>query len=200
MGEKLELWLIRHGETTRSVAREIAGWSDPPLTEKGRLEAGALAPRLSGRRFDGVWCSDLQRAVATAALAWGAATSDWRLRELNFGDLEEQPFSSVGPGLTVKALEFRDFRAPGGESVGDLRARLEDFLAGLAPGRHLLFTHGGVIRTLTQDLGLDRFVATGTLVQVDWSARRVMSVDEPTEADRAAVPAVDQHRRSPKAR
>ena len=36
-----------------------------------------------------------------------------------------------------------------------------------------------MIRVLTQDLGLDRFVATGTLVVVDWSNRRLLSVTEP---------------------
>jgi hypothetical protein len=35
-----------------------------------------------------------------------------------------------------------------------------------------------VIRVLTQDLGLDRFVATGSLVVVDWSDRRVLAVFE----------------------
>ena len=27
----LELWLVRHGETTHSAGRRIAGWCDPPL-------------------------------------------------------------------------------------------------------------------------------------------------------------------------
>jgi probable phosphoglycerate mutase len=182
MSENLELWLVRHGETTRSVAREIAGWSDPPLTEKGRREAAALRPRLNGEHFDGVWSSDLQRTVATAELAWGAATPDRRLRELNFGDLEEQPFSSVDSAVAEKALRFQDFKAPGGESVGGLRERLELFLAELRPGRHLVFTHGGVIRTLTQGLGLDRFVVTGSLVGVDWTSRKILFVAEPEAA------------------
>ena len=53
------------------------------------------------------------------------------------------------------------------------------FLDGLPPGRHLLVVHGGVIRVITQDLGLDRFVATGSLVVVDWPARRLLRVHEP---------------------
>lgn len=182
MTTPLELWLVRHGETTRSVAREIAGWSNPPLTEQGRREAAALRPKLEGERFTGVWSSDLQRTVTTAELAWGSATPDRRLRELNFGDLEEQPFSAVDAVVAERALEFRDFHAPGGESIADLRGRLQAFFAELASGRHLLFTHGGVIRALTQDLGLDRFVVTGSLVGIDWNKNRLLFVSEPNVA------------------
>ncbi len=179
MNSKLELWLVRHGETTRSVAREIAGWSDPPLTECGRSEARALKPKFEGQSFDGVWCSDLDRAKTTAKLAWGAADSDPRLREFNFGEMEEVPFSDIDPGLAAQAMRFRDFQAPGGENNVEFRARLDAFLGELNSGRHLLFVHGGVIRSLMQDLGLDRFVPTCSIIGVDWSAQRLLFVDEP---------------------
>lgn len=182
MTGKLELWLVRHGETTRSVAREIAGWSDPPLTARGRNEATALRPRLCGEVFDSVWCSDLDRAKTTAALAWGEAASDARLREFNFGEMEEVSFEEIDPELAEQAMRFRDFQAPGGESNSVFRARLETFLDDLPAGRHLLFVHGGVIRSLTQDLGLDRFVATCSVVGVDWSANRLLFVEEPNGA------------------
>ncbi len=64
-----ELWLVRHGETPASLARKLAGWEDVPLTAHGEEQARALRPALEGERFDGVWCSDLQRAVRTARLA-----------------------------------------------------------------------------------------------------------------------------------
>lgn len=183
MTANLELWLVRHGETTRSVAREIAGWSDPPLTDHGRSQASALRSKLEGRVFDGVWCSDLERARTTAALAWGEASPDPRLREFNFGELEELPFEKIDPGLAAKAMRFRDFQAPGGEDIASFRQRLDAFVDGLSPGRHLLFVHGGVIRSLMQDLGLDRFVATGSVVGVDWSGQSLLFVDEPEDAE-----------------
>jgi probable phosphoglycerate mutase len=52
----------------------------------------------------------------------------------------------------------------------------------LEPGRHLLFVHGGVIRVLTQDLGVDRFVPTGSLLGLDWVAQEVLFVREPGNA------------------
>ncbi len=42
----------------------------------------------------------------------------------------------------------KEFQAPGGESVADLRHRIQEFLRGLGEGDHLVFTHGGVIRYL----------------------------------------------------
>ncbi len=187
----LEIWLVRHGETTRSVVREVAGWSDPPLTERGRREAGALADRLASVDFDGVWASDLVRALETARLAWGEPVPDRRLRELNFGDLEGLPFAEVDEATRDAVLQFREFAAPGGESLEDLERRLESFLSGLPPGRHLLFVHGGVIRALTRRLGLDRFLPTGSLVAVDWTNRRILFVEEPPAASPVFDPSGD---------
>jgi probable phosphoglycerate mutase len=175
----MELWLVRHGETTYSFGKRVAGWSDPPLTERGREQAQALKAVIDGSRFDGVWSSDLVRAVESARLAWGEPTPDRRLRECNFGSLEGCTYAEADGVYGAVFRTFRDFQAPDGESHDQLRERIHAFLDGLPPGRHLLVVHGGVIRVITQDLGLDRFVATGSLVVVDWPARRLLRVHEP---------------------
>lgn len=174
---------MRHGESELSAARRMAGWSDPPLTGKGREEARRLQAVLGGYRFDGVWSSDLRRALETARLAWGEPRPDRRLRELDFGDLEEMPYTEIDPAMAMAILEFGDVRPPGGETRAQLEERLHAFLSGLAPGRHLLFVHGGVIRALTQGMGVDRFVATGTVVAVDWAQRALLFVNEPGPGD-----------------
>ena len=69
---------------------------------------------------------------------------------------------------------FEGFAAPGGESFAELRARVLGFLDGLGSGRHLVFTHGGVVRLLLREVGEDTFVPTGTLLVVDWDARRLL--------------------------
>ena len=176
--EIVELWLVRHGETTYNAARRIAGWCDPPLTELGREQAAAVAPLLEGRTFDSVWSSDLQRAVETSRLAWGEVTPDRRLRECNFGIYEGLPFDEVDAADASVFLEFRDFDMENGDSHESFLGRIEEFVDGLHPGRHLLFAHGGVIRILTQDLGVDRFVPTGSIVGVDWTNRRLLFVKE----------------------
>jgi probable phosphoglycerate mutase len=188
MSDRLELWLVRHGETTASAAGTVAGSLDVDLTERGRAEAAELRPILDGQRFDGVWSSTMRRAVDTARLAWGEPRQDPRLRELDFGELEGELFDAVDPVVGGPILAFERFACPGGESDAELRERIEGFLAELAPGRHLLFVHGCVIRTLTQPLGLARFVATGSIVRLDWRRRELLGVVEPE--NRSAAPGV----------
>jgi probable phosphoglycerate mutase len=171
----LELWLVRHGETPASRGRTLAGWSDVPLTERGEAQAAALRPVFADEPFDGVWSSDLVRAVTTARLARGEPSQDRRLRELSFGELEGADYMTMDPRVQEGLRRFEGFVAPGGESFDELRARVMSFVDGLPPGRHALFTHGGVVRLLARELGEDRFVPTGTLLVVDWDSRRLLS-------------------------
>jgi len=173
--ETLELWLVRHGETPASRDRMLAGWTNVSLTDEGERQAAALRPRLAGERFDSVWASDLDRALRTARLAWGEPRQDARLREMSFGGLEGQSWEALLPEERDALVRFSGFTAPGGESFETLRARVLSLVDSLGPGRHLLFTHGGVVRLLSREAGEDAFVPTGTLLVVDWSARRIVS-------------------------
>jgi len=173
-----ELWLVRHGETPASRGRTLAGWTDVPLTERGEAQAAALHPVFSGEHFDGVWSSDLVRAVTTARLARGEPTRDRRLREIAFGELEGADYMTMDEGLREGLVRFESFSAPGGESFDELRDRVLSFIDNLHPGRHALFTHGGVLRLLGREVGEDRFVPTGTLLVVDWDARTLLSIRE----------------------
>jgi probable phosphoglycerate mutase len=179
MDEAIVLWLVRHGETTYSAAKRVAGWSDPPLTDTGRRQAEALREVIDGREFAGVWSSDLRRAIESARLAWGEPETDRRLRECNFGALEGCTYEEADSTYSEVFHEFRGFQAPGGESHATMRNRVHDFVDGLESGNHLLFVHGGVIRILIQDLGVDRFVPTGSLVGLDWTEQNVLFVREP---------------------
>jgi len=170
-----ELWLVRHGETPASLGRTLAGWADVPLTGRGEEQARALRPVLEDERFEGIWSSDLSRAVATARLAWGEPRQDARLREMSFGSLEGQPWETLDARLQEGLARFEGFAAPGGESFDALRSRVLAFVDGLEPGRHLVFTHGGVVRLLSREVGEDHFVPTGTLLVVDWEDRRLVS-------------------------
>jgi probable phosphoglycerate mutase len=118
--------------------------------------------------------------METARLAWGEPNPDARLRELDFGVWEGFSYDSVDPEVRTVFHRFRGFDIEGGDSYDHFRGRVLSFVADLNGGRHLLFVHGGVIRVLTQDLGLDRFVGTGAVVVVDWSGGRLVSVQEPS--------------------
>jgi len=189
-----ELWLVRHGETPASRGRTLAGWIDVPLTPRGEDEARSLRPQLQGAPFDGVWSSDLRRAITTARLAWGEPRQDGRLREIHFGALEGIAYETMDRQWLEGLMRFEGFEAPEGESFVRLRQRVMSFVGDLPPGRHLLFTHGGVVRLLAREVGEDRFVPTGTLLVVDWEGRKLLRQHEPNKAASPLVGADDPAR------
>lgn len=177
--EGVEVWLVRHGQTVANVEGRFSGWSDVDLTEAGRVEARLLRPRLAGVPFVAVHSSDLRRAVETARIVYGEPLPDPRLREMGFGELEGQRWSDLPPSVRAQLDDFDRFEAPGGERMSSFRSRVHGFLDTLAPGRHLVVTHGGVVRLLTRGL-LDRFLPNTSVVAMTWPGRRIRLEYEPS--------------------
>jgi probable phosphoglycerate mutase len=178
--QKVEVWLVRHGQTDHNAQGRLSGWTDAALTELGRDQARWLRKHIEAESFDSVWSSDLGRARDTAQLAWGSSVAtDRRLREIHFGDLEGETFQGLDKKNQDALLTFSGFSAPGGESVEQLEERVTEFMDSLAPGRHLLFTHGGVIRCVMHRLlNTQCFLPNGSLVAVDWIPRKLIFVRE----------------------
>lgn len=172
------LWLVRHGETDWNAAGRFQGWTDVPLNANGRAQAEQLRAALEGHDFDGIWSSDLTRALETARVAVGEPDVDRRLRELDFGDLEGSVWNDLDLDLRAALKEFDSFRAPGGESVADFAERLFEFLDELNTGCHLVFAHGGVIRAIGRACGSDGFPSHTEIVRVDWTKRRSLGVGD----------------------
>lgn len=70
----MEIVLIRHGEP--EWIREGLNVDNPPLTERGHRQAGAMADFLRDEHFDEVFCSPLRRARQTAAPLFEALQRD----------------------------------------------------------------------------------------------------------------------------
>lgn len=141
--------VVRHGATEWSVLDKHTGRTDVPLTDDGRAQARAVAPRLSGLTPAEVWTSPLQRAAETCRLAGfeGAEVVD---------DLMEWDYGAAEGRTTIELREeVRDWAvwthgAPGGESVADLSARADRLCARLraVDGQVLVFAHGHLLRAL----------------------------------------------------
>jgi 2,3-bisphosphoglycerate-dependent phosphoglycerate mutase len=170
-----ELILVRHGQTAANANHIIAGWTDVPLTERGKKQAAGIRSPLEQYAVDTVWSSDLVRTIDTGALAWGDTTTDPRIRELNFGDLEGQCWRDLESEHLLALKDFKRFEAPGGESITEFAERVHGFVDHLSAGRHLVFTHGGVMRLLLHDLGFDTFVGNCAVIHVNWTTRRIQS-------------------------
>jgi len=166
----MDIYLIRHGESTGNGRHCFMGWSDHPLTELGREQAEAAARRLSALGPMPVLCSDLLRARQTAeiiAAHWEEeVVADCRWREICCGDFEDRPWEafSCEPELQAQ-FEADPFHTimPGGESAAVMSERvLEAFIELLArvEERIAVVTHDGPIRAaLRHCLGIpeDRF-------------------------------------------
>jgi len=166
----VELWLVRHGETEWTETGRFCGRSDPDLSEGGRAQARALREILKVEGFDSFVSSPWIRAVETARLAYGEPRLDERLAELDFGELEGARWHDCAPEIRAELLAYDTFAAPGGESVKQLSDRVSELLGELGPGRHLLVTHGGVIRLLLGRVGITEYPAPGSLSRVELDA------------------------------
>src|SRR3954451_17636073 len=62
------LILVRHGESTWNAEERLQGQLDPPLSDRGRDQARALAGMVDGVPAERIVCSDLGRARQTAEL------------------------------------------------------------------------------------------------------------------------------------
>lgn len=170
----VELWLLRHGQTTANAEGLLSGWNDVELTEEGLAQARRVRPKLEHLKFDAVYSSDLRRAVTTARLAYGEPIQERRLRETHFGDYDGMPIKGLDPHWVRDLYIFKDFSAPNGESKAQTHRRVAEFINTLKPGRYLLVCHGGVIRCLTNALGEDRFIDNTEILRIDWTHQLIL--------------------------
>ncbi len=100
-GVSLTLHIVRHAETEYNVAHVMQGWSNSPITERGREQIAAAGAALADVRLDAAFSSDLERTRLTAEGILAAHPSPPSLelrddlREWNFGGHEEVPSAVV---------------------------------------------------------------------------------------------------------
>lgn len=148
----MRLALLRHGPTEWNAAGRIQGHTDIPLSEAGLAKMAALRLPLAVTR---VYASPMLRARQTAeALGLSAPIHDPRLMEQNWGAWEgltrDEILARDGEEAFVKAGSNRGeaFRPGGGESTGELHARVASFLKDAAQddGDAVAVAHLGVLR------------------------------------------------------
>ena len=124
----MKLFVVRHGETDLNVSELACGVSEAKLTEKGRMQAQALANRLqedkAKNNITTIYVSPLKRARDTAAYIEQAlqltAIPDARLQEIDFGDFEGKPWNNPD-FLYIHKNPFLTF--PKGESFAQVAHR-----------------------------------------------------------------------------
>ena len=158
------LWLIRHGETDWNRNGLYQGQADIPLNATGLTQARASGGRIGSvgttvsRRSTAARCCAPARQPQEAALRLGCRVrEDQRLMEIHQGEWTGKNYLTVVAqfGDPLKAAGMRDTvnsRAPGGESVAEVAARMRaaaDEISARHPnGDVLIFTHGLALATL----------------------------------------------------
>ena len=176
---RVELWLVRHGQTKENSLGVLSGRTPAMLSDLGIRQARALRDRLRGFHFDAVYSSTLQRAIDTARFAGYNPTPVAELCEFCFGDYDGKAISEV-PKEWVDALYAftEEFETPHGENIAMVTERVTRFLDTLAPGKYLVFAHGGSIRSIGRQIGVNRFIPNGTALLVDWTHKKLLGTIE----------------------
>jgi broad specificity phosphatase PhoE len=149
--------LARHGETADNAPpRRVQGRLDPPLNERGREQAGALALEAAEHPIVALWSSNQRRALETAAIVGERlgleARVDERLAEADWGDWQGRLVEDIAREereLWERFLRAQpDWRFPGGESLQEHMERTWAALDDIAAEGVLALAvcHGGTIR------------------------------------------------------
>lgn len=163
-----DLIFIRHGETEWNKQFIYQGQTDIDLNETGYKQAQLLSKRLTERKIDRIYTSDLKRAFNTAAIIAESHNKELRkekkLREISFGDWEGMNFKEIQEKEPETYKEWRkdpiSISPPNGETFLDFQKRvisIIDKIKDLHAGERIaIVAHGGTIRVyLAHILGMD---------------------------------------------
>jgi probable phosphoglycerate mutase len=138
---RVEIYLLRHGETRWNAERRLQGQHDSPLTPRGREQAQRLgkilAKHLGAHHHLPMFVSPLGRTRETAAIVQQYAESsrliyEPRIQEMSLGAWEGLTRVEVDAGWPGVADGYGNptwyFRAPGAESYTKCKQRIEAWM------------------------------------------------------------------------
>lgn len=92
-----QIILLRHGQSQWNLENRFTGWTDVPLSDKGREEAHLAGKKIkeAGLKPDFYFTSYLKRAISTLEIVaeeidrmWIPVIKDWHLNERHYGALQ----------------------------------------------------------------------------------------------------------------
>ncbi|SHH22715.1 alpha-ribazole phosphatase [Caloranaerobacter azorensis DSM 13643] len=179
----MKLILVRHGETKANVDKLYSGWTDFPLTDRGKEQVKNLLEILSRENIDVIYSSPLSRTLVTAEIISKHIGKKFyvneKLKEMNFGIFEGKTYKEISKTYHLEWEKWISdnikYRIPNGESLIDMYNRVTQFIDELKDkdGTFLLVTHAGVIRiaiTYLLNLNIDEMwhfkILPGGLVEI----------------------------------
>jgi len=131
---KNKYFLLRHGQALSNIENVISCWPEKrefPLTEEGRVQIKESADKLSDKKIDMIFSSDLLRTKQTAEIVaekLGLGIKyDERLREYNVGVYNSK---SIFEYVKIFGSQLERFnkKAENGENYNDVKKRIRSFI------------------------------------------------------------------------
>jgi alpha-ribazole phosphatase len=159
MARTMAVTLLRHGLTKENKEKKYVGWTDVPLSLKGKKMLNA---HVSYPKADLFITSDLMRCTETLSILY-RTESDYILnaafREMHFGDWELKTYEQLKENARyIKWLsDHQLYSPPNGESYEEFTNRIikgwheaVQMMLENNKRRAVIMTHGGVIRLLLE--------------------------------------------------
>ena len=164
-----KLVLIRHGQSQWNLENRFTGWTDIPLTDKGREETRRGAGKIKGIKFNKAFTSALTRAQETLDIVLEVigqkkipVEKDQALNERHYGELQglnkDEMKKKYGEEQVQLWRRSYDVAPPGGESLKDTAERTlpyfkEKILPEVKAGKNILVSaHGNSLRSIVMEL------------------------------------------------
>ncbi len=164
--------LVRHGRSSANTAGLLAGRTPGvTLDDHGQAQAGQIAERLAGTRFDRLISSPLERCLQTVTPFSAAAGLDIEIEdrfvEVDYGDWSNRPLKDLATEPLWKTVQQHPSAAvfPGGEGLATVSARAAAAIRDVRLSADkdqtvLVCSHGDVIKSILADalgMHLDAF-------------------------------------------
>ena len=172
-GPELDIYLVRHGQSTANAEKVMQGWADYPLSEEGIIQARITGRYLynSGIPIKGIYSSPLHRARRTAEEIARRFCPPLQvelvddLKEIDIGSLTDMPIEEVQTEhpdfFAERDSDLSGFERFGGETVEKFGERIKNGLFKVL-GKHIdgdsiiITAHGGsAIMIFRQLLGVN---------------------------------------------
>ena len=164
---------MRHGQTDLNKDKRFRGMTDAPLNQAGREEVSAAAKVLEREGLQVLYTSPLPRTIETASIIAGATgcrvEPDDRFIDIDYGDWQgltvEEALREFGAQQMDRwALDPGSFEFPGGNSMAEVRNRVEPALTAVIekgnPSSVAVVSHLAVLKVCflaLMDLGFEQF-------------------------------------------
>lgn len=157
----MELIIVRHGQTIANTNNWFYGFTDSPVTEKGKSQARTAGILIKALKFspDVIYVSERIRTHETLeemGFHMEDATVDARINERHMGAFECMAYQEIQDKYPTAFDEwnndFEHFMPPGGESHLTFNLRVRSFLDDLVDSGNngqkvLVVAHGGVMHS-----------------------------------------------------